>query len=101
MIKRIRKRFTKWYVKRGYTSGYLFIYDEHGEHPTLPVGAKRYFKCPWWVRPLLIFFSPCVYNYETSGYLSYDAFLEEMKSSIVEEVKRVREAREIRAEEVK
>lgn len=90
MLNKIRRAFTKWYIKRGWTSGWHFIYDEEGEHPTHPIDAKRYFVCPWWVRPLLIFFSPCVYAYETTGYLSYDAFREEMKSSIVDQVMSVR-----------
>ena len=90
MINRIRKAFTKWYIKRGWTSGYHFIYDEESEHPTHPVDAEIYFTCPWWARPLLIFFSPSVYTFETTGRALLDGFMEGMKSSIVNQVKKVR-----------
>lgn len=39
----ICKRFTLWYIRKGYS----FVYT--------------YFDCPWWLRPLLIFFSPDIY----------------------------------------
>lgn len=45
---KFRRRFTYWYIKKGY----IFGYDEQ---------MNAVWKCPWWVRPLLIFFSPSVY----------------------------------------
>lgn len=90
MLNGIRRRFTKWYIKRGWTSDYHFIYGEEGEYPAHPVDAEIYFTCPWWVRPLLIFFSPSVYQFETTGRALLDGFVEGMKSSIVNQVKKVR-----------
>lgn len=52
----LRKLFTKWYIKRGYTFGYDWTSDD-----TYTMVAKEYFICPWWVKPLLVFFSPSVY----------------------------------------
>lgn len=58
----IRRAFTKWYADRGYTFRY--------EIPPLgnPAATGKFsidtcavWDCPWWVRPLLIFFSPSVY----------------------------------------
>lgn len=46
----IRKIFTKWYVKQGYT----FWSDLFGEH----------WVCPFWIKPFLVFFSPSVYMYK-------------------------------------
>ena len=48
----MRKRFTKWYFKRGYRFGYKVD------------NGVAVWDCPWWVKPLLIFFSPSVYFYE-------------------------------------
>ena len=42
----IKKRFTMWYIRRGY-----IFNPETG------------FECPFWVKPLLIFFSPSVYTH--------------------------------------
>lgn len=47
MSHKLRRRFTKWYVERGYT----VTSDMH----------KSTWNCPFWVRPLLIFFSPSIY----------------------------------------
>ena len=44
----IKKRFTKWYVNNGYKFGY-------------DSSSVAVWRCPWWVKPLLIFFSPSVY----------------------------------------
>lgn len=51
MIKKIRRKFTTWYYKKGYRFGYI---DPSKSFDT-------YYKCPRWVKPLLIFFSPSVY----------------------------------------
>lgn len=50
-MKRIRRAFTKWYVRRGYTYWYS----------DWPYTNEPEWICPWWVKPLLIFFSPAVY----------------------------------------
>ena len=49
----MRRRFTKWYVKKGYGIGYYDI----GYGPEI-----GFYLCPWWVEILAIFlFSPSVY----------------------------------------
>lgn len=46
-MNKLRKKFTKWYYKKRYTFGYLC--------------TKAFWKCPFYIRPLLIFFSPSQY----------------------------------------
>lgn len=48
---KIKNDFTRWYVRQGYTY-YSSMSDSDQETKWC---------CPWWVRPLLIFFSPSVY----------------------------------------
>lgn len=50
-MKTLKRKFTTWYYKKGYRFGY----DDPGK------SFDTYFKCPRWVIPLLIFFSPSVY----------------------------------------
>ena len=57
----IKKRFTRWYIKRGYTFGYKFVKTGRYE-----LGMESYFKCPWWVRPLCAFFSPSIYVHDVT-----------------------------------
>ena len=57
----LRRRFTYWYIKRGY----IFGYDDH---------MNTIWKCPWWVKPLLIFFSPSVYFRRKYGELFCESF---------------------------
>ncbi|WP_347256100.1 hypothetical protein [Anaerostipes sp. PC18] len=52
----IKRRFTKWYIKRGYSFGYEFGISEG-------ICNARYY-CPFWVKPFLILFSPSVYMKE-------------------------------------
>lgn len=52
----IKRSFTKWYVKKGYTFGYKEFSPD-----------SAYWICPLWVKPLLIFFSPSIYVAETTG----------------------------------
>jgi hypothetical protein len=49
---KFKRRFTRWYVRKGYG----FSCD--------PFTQKSDFYCPWYIRPLLIFFSPSTYHYE-------------------------------------
>ena len=65
-MNKIKKRFTKWYVNKGY----LFEYD-FTVNPT-----ESSFVCPIWVRPFLIFFSPSVYLNETYGKIVHDGIRE-------------------------
>lgn len=65
----IKRRFTKWYVKRGYK----FSYD---------LSHVAVWNCPWWVKPLLIFFSPAVYFIEAYGKLAVDGFMEGLKKGM-------------------
>ena len=57
----IKKRFTIWYAQRGYT----FDPRPDEEH----TGSA--FECPFWVKPLLIFFSPSVYTHIVYGEFIY------------------------------
>ena len=80
----IKKRFTKWYVKKGYKFGYDFtdvpVYDD-GFMKT-PAGVpKSVWHCPWWVKPLLIFFSPSVY-FMSYGNMFMDGFLDGLKNEM-------------------
>lgn len=60
----IKKRFTIWYVQRGYTFGH----------------TDSVFECPFWVKPLLIFFSPSVYTQFVLGEIIYKNLVEGMIS---------------------
>lgn len=64
----MRKKFTEWYVRRGYT----FVYSNP------PSGVTNVcFDCPLWVKPLLFLFSPSVYmRYEESGKNLLNGFLD-------------------------
>ena len=53
---KIKRAFTKWYIRKGYTFGHEF---------TCP--WRAYWKCPCWVRPLLFLFSPSEYALEAWG----------------------------------
>lgn len=59
-MKNLNRRFTKWYVKRGYVFGYTGI-------------IEPFYICPWYVRPLLIFFSPSVYFKETYSGMVFES----------------------------
>ena len=61
----IKKRFTIWYVRRGYT------FD----------CTDSVFECPFWVKPLLIFFSPSVYTYIVFGEVIYKNLVEGMAAN--------------------
>lgn len=53
----LKIRFTKWYIKRGYTFWYDFVRTNENE-----TRMKARYNSPLWVKPLLILFSPSVYN---------------------------------------
>lgn len=71
----LRKKFTKWYYRKGYRMMYT----------ACPYGdgvAEMIFSCPWWVKPLVeLFFSPSVYYGEQADHLStvVERRLEELK----------------------
>lgn len=69
-MNKLKERFTKWYVNKGYLFEYDFTID-----PT-----ESSFVCPIWVRPFLIFFSPSVYLNETYGKIMRDSFREGIKT---------------------
>lgn len=69
----INKRFTRWYIKKGYTFGYKFV--ETGKYE---LGMESYFKCPIWVRPLCIFFSPSIYVHYVSIKLLKERLYQEL-----------------------
>lgn len=51
--RKLKTKFTKWYVRKGYVFGY------DGNIP-----PKAYWSCPWYVKPLLFLFSPSIYDVE-------------------------------------
>lgn len=85
-MKDIKRRFTRWYVGKGYRFGYSFSRYEkiNSDDPfEIPCGAfKAYWKCPLWVKPLLILFSPSVYYMETAGAAFVKAFEEGLKEGL-------------------
>lgn len=62
-------KFTYWYIKKGY----IFGYDEY---------MNPFWKCPWWVRPFLIFFSPSIYFVRKIG----GAFCTEFRKTVQEAI---------------
>lgn len=77
-MNKIRRKFTLWYIKKGYTFGYDFtdvpIYDD-GIFKT-PCGVpKAIWNCPRWIKPFLVFFSPSVYEMETTGKAIIEGFM--------------------------
>lgn len=81
---KLKRRFTKWYIKKGYTYGYDFsntpVYTDGIFR--LPLGmASPHFNCPWWVKPFLILFSPSVYCAETIGKIVAEGFAAGLKSA--------------------
>lgn len=69
-MNKLKKRFTKWYIDKGYLFGYDFT-----DNPT-----ESSFVCPIWVRPFLIFFSPSVYLNETYGKIVRDGMRDGIKA---------------------
>ena len=83
----IKKRFTKWYVKKGYKFGYDFtdvpVYDD-GFMKT-PAGVpKAVWHCPWFVKPFLFLFSPSVYAIYDWGKQISDGFMAGLKVGMEE-----------------
>ena len=56
MVK-LKECFTRWYYRKGYR-----MYYENCDYGDLV--ASMSFECPWWIMPLLIFFSPSIYFIE-------------------------------------
>lgn len=84
----INRKFTYWYIKKGY----IFSYTSETLEP--------HWECPWWVRPLLIFFSPSIYFMRKYGELFCESFrkgLREATKSLDEATKALNKF----AEEVK
>lgn len=75
---KIRKKFTKWYVKKGYKFGYDFtdvpVYD-NGFMKTPAGMPKAVWHCPWWVKPFLFLFSPSTYVMQTTAKQISDGFM--------------------------
>lgn len=66
---KLKEMFTKWYIKRGYTFEYDFSnIDNYVDYIATPDNLPQaVWHCPYWVRPLLIMFSPSIYYIETFG----------------------------------
>lgn len=83
MIQKIKKKFTLWYIKKGYTFGYEYSGTEfvYYDNKKVPLGKPAaVFKCPVWVRPFLIFFSPSIYMQKTNRQQIVQSFLEGIES---------------------
>lgn len=63
----LKRKFTYWYIKKVYT----FEYDSD---------YNAVWNCPWWVKPLLIFFSPSIYILRKCG----DIFCESFRKGLQE-----------------
>ena len=72
----MKKRFTKWYVKKGYKFGYEKIETIGDDVFQIPVKMpKAYFICPFYIKPLLLFlFSPSIYTAEAYAKPFIDGF---------------------------
>lgn len=81
----LEKRFTKWYVKKGYTFGYDFSGCETiGEDGTFPLPASfpaAVWKCPRWVKPFLFLFSPSVYMMEAVCKIAAEGFRDGLRKA--------------------
>jgi hypothetical protein len=80
-MNKIKRLFTLWYIKRGYTFHYDFtntvVFDaDYFTHPVEVEIPKAVWTCPRWVRPLLIFFSPSIYYIKTDGEALVKGFLD-------------------------
>lgn len=65
----LRKKFTKWYYRKGYQMVYKTCDFADGV-------AETVFICPWWAKPLVyFFFSPSVY---------YAEWLEEFRNGVTD-----------------
>lgn len=84
----LRRKFTKWYVRKGYRFGYVFSrYEKINSNEPFklpPCGVpKAYWECPVWVKPFLIWFSPSIYMAEYAG----AEFLKGLKEGLKEGLK--------------
>lgn len=64
MIESIRRKFTEWYVEKGYKFGYNLPEIKIIEKYPFLLRTKAqstYFDCPVWVKPILFLFSPSIY----------------------------------------
>ena len=75
-MRKMKKRFTKWYVKKGYKFGYEKIETIGDDVFQIPVKMpKAYFICPFYIKPLLLFlFSPSIYTAEAYAKPFIDGF---------------------------
>ena len=72
----IKKRFTIWYVQRGYT------FDPRPDKGC----TDSVFECPFWVKPLLIFFSPSVYTHIVYGNFIYKNLVKGLMNARMEKL---------------
>jgi hypothetical protein len=69
----LRKKFTKWYFKKGYTFGY----DDFSP-------SSAVWNCPWYIKPFLFLFSPSVYQMEWSNEYIVKGFREGLMEGLNE-----------------
>lgn len=63
----LTRKFTYWYIKKGYT----FKYKD----------GEAVFDCPWWIRSLLIFFSPSIYIFRKCGEIFCESFIKGLREA--------------------
>lgn len=85
----LRRIFTKWYIKKGYTFGYNYSSVEFigGDEifPPMPIKLPEcYYNCPRYIYPLLFLFSPSIYYIETVGKAIADGFIKGLNSETEE-----------------
>ena len=76
----MHERFTRWYVKRGYT---FSVKD-----------GRPVYGCPWWVRPFTFLISPSVYYINAFGKALADAF----NATLIQSVERLNRMNRINTE---
>lgn len=76
MLDKLRRKFTKWYVRKGYRFEYNFNGYESWNIPT------AYWICPNWIKPLLVLFSPSIYQLETDGKALMQGFIDGFNSAL-------------------
>lgn len=72
-MKDIKRRFTEWYIRKGYRFYYKVRFN--GDIP-----EARWIS-PWYIKPLLILFSPTVYFYKMYGNMIVENFMKGMEEA--------------------
>ena len=74
--RKLKNKFTKWYVRNGYT----FDYDEN---------LCAVWHCPWYVKPFLFLFSPSIYDVECITQHIIDGFYSGLQADITNAINNI------------